>query len=91
MPLQNRSKNTRLIKQEAPNFLTNRTYSQQKDNLTYRDALRFTDKVELTMGAQWKQWVLNSQGTIFADTAGKYKVNETGVYAQLKKKLLNDV
>ncbi|MDZ4795520.1 MAG: TonB-dependent receptor [Bacteroidota bacterium] len=59
--------------------------------LNLSDALRFSDKLEVIVGTQWKQWVLNSQGTIFADTLGAIKVNETGGYIQLKKKLLNDV
>ncbi len=55
------------------------------------DALRFSDKVEIITGVQWKQWVMNSQGTIFADTLGAIKVNETGGYMQLKKKLFKDI
>lgn len=59
--------------------------------LNLSDALNFTDKLEVIVGTQWKQWVMNSQGTIFADTLGAIKVNETGAYAQIRKKLLNDV
>lgn len=55
------------------------------------DALGFSDKVEVMAGVQWKQWVMNSQGTLFADTTGPIKINETGGYLQLRKKLLNDV
>ncbi|RYY96744.1 MAG: TonB-dependent receptor, partial [Chitinophagaceae bacterium] len=51
----------------------------------------FSDMVEVIAGAQWKQYVLNSQGTLFADTAGKLKPSEVGGYIQLKKRLLNDV
>ena len=59
--------------------------------LNISDALHFSDKLEIITGVQWKQWVMNSQGTIFADTAGAIKVSETGGYLQLRKKLLNDV
>ncbi len=59
--------------------------------LNLSDALHFSDKLEMITGVQWKQWVLNSQGTIFADTAGTINISETGGYIQLKKKLLNDV
>lgn len=59
--------------------------------LNLSDALRFSDKLEIITGAQWKQWAMNSQGTIFADTAGSIKINEIGGYIQIKKKLLNDV
>jgi len=46
--------------------------------------------VEVLVGAHFRQYVLNSQGTIFADTTGKIKINEYGGYIQLQKKLLND-
>jgi len=51
----------------------------------------FSDKVEVLVGANWKQWVMNSQGTIFADTASLIRINEYGGFLQLKKSLLNDV
>ncbi len=51
----------------------------------------FSDKVEVLVGANWKQWVMNSQGTIFADTTGSIRVNEYGGFIQFKKALLNDV
>jgi len=67
------------------------------------DIGRFSDKVEIIAGAQWKQYVLNSQGTLFADNTdtligyakisnrGNIKVNETGGYIQLRKKLFSEV
>lgn len=55
------------------------------------DAAGFSDKVEVIVGANWKQWVMNSQGTIFADTVQKIRINEYGGYIQLKKKLFNDI
>ena len=42
-------------------------------------------------GLQWKQWVMNSQGTIFADTLGAITISETGGYVQLKKRMFNDI
>ena len=59
--------------------------------LNLSDAAHFSDKVEVILGAGWKEWDLNSQGTIFADTAGVIKVHETGGYLQLKKKLFAEV
>lgn len=55
------------------------------------DAAGFSDAIEIIAGASWKQWVLNSKGTIFADTTSRIRINEYGGYVQLKKKLLNDV
>ena len=55
------------------------------------DAFDFSDKLEVIGGIQWKQWILNSQGTIFADTAGKITLSEKGGYLQLRKKLFDDI
>lgn len=55
------------------------------------DMMGFSDVVEVMAGASWKQWVMNSQGTIFADTTQTIRLNEYGGYLQLKKRLLNDV
>jgi outer membrane receptor protein involved in Fe transport len=46
---------------------------------------------EFLVGASSRQYVLNSQGTIFADTTGPIKINELGAYGQLSQKLFNDV
>jgi outer membrane receptor protein involved in Fe transport len=46
---------------------------------------------DFLVGGNWKQYVLNSQGTLFADSAGRIKINELGAYAQLSQKLFNNV
>ena len=46
---------------------------------------------DILVGASSKKYILNSQGTLFADTAGTIKINEIGAYAQISQKLLNDV
>jgi len=58
--------------------------------LNVSNALGFSNTVEVIAGAQFKQYVLNSQGTLFADTTGNIKIAETGGYLQLKKRLFND-
>ncbi|MDB5252989.1 MAG: TonB-dependent receptor [Flaviaesturariibacter sp.] len=50
----------------------------------------FSKMVEVITGAQWKQYVLNSEGTLFDDANGKIKVAEYGGYVQLRKKFLAD-
>ena len=45
---------------------------------------------DLLVGANWRQYRLNSQGTLFADTTGPIAVNEFGAYLQVSKKVLND-
>jgi outer membrane receptor protein involved in Fe transport len=59
--------------------------------LNFSDQFDFSDVVEVIAGAQWKEYVLNSKGTIFADTAGALKPAEYGAYVQLRKKLFDDV
>jgi len=57
----------------------------------FTDALGLAKSgTEFLIGGNWKQYVLNSQGTLFADTAGVIKINEVGAYAQLSQKLFND-
>jgi outer membrane receptor protein involved in Fe transport len=43
--------------------------------------------IDIVAGANLKQYVLNSKGTIFIDSAAPIKINEWGAYAQLTKKL----
>lgn len=45
---------------------------------------------EVLIGANFRQYKLNSQGTLFADTAGPISTNEYGGYIQVSKKLVND-
>ncbi|HET6769811.1 MAG TPA: TonB-dependent receptor, partial [Chitinophagaceae bacterium] len=54
------------------------------------DAFEFSDKLEIIAGLQWKQWVMNSQGTIFSDSAGAITISEKGGYVQLKKKMFDE-
>ena len=59
-------------------------------NLT--DALGLAKSgTDFLIGGSWRQYVLNSQGTIFADTAGTINIAETGAYAQLSQRLFNDL
>jgi outer membrane receptor protein involved in Fe transport len=72
-------------------FLDRSDLWSAEGQLNFSDQFNFSDMVEVIAGAQWKQYVLNSQGTIFADTAGKLKPAEYGAYVQLRKKFLDDV
>lgn len=46
---------------------------------------------DFLIGGSLRQYRLNSQGTIFADTAGRITINEMGAYAQLSQRLFGDV
>jgi outer membrane receptor protein involved in Fe transport len=75
------------IKKGGALFLDKSDLWASEGQLNLSDALNFSEKIEIIAGVQWKQWVMNSQGTIFADTLGTIKVNETGGYIQLRKKI----
>lgn len=47
--------------------------------------------VDLLVGASYKRYVLNSEGTLFADSTGNIPINETGAYLQASKWLGNVV
>ena len=55
------------------------------------DLTPYTEKVvDILVGANYKRYVLNSEGTLFADSTGKIPINEYGAYAQLTKRFAND-
>jgi outer membrane receptor protein involved in Fe transport len=52
---------------------------------------QWTSKLaDIIVGANYKRYVLNSEGTIFADSAAKIGINEYGAYVQATRRLLND-
>lgn len=52
----------------------------------------YTSKfADIIVGANFKRYLLNSEGTLFADSAGKIGINEYGAYVQATKSLLNNV
>jgi outer membrane receptor protein involved in Fe transport len=78
------------IGQGGAKFLDKSDLWAAEGQVNISDAFDFSDKIEVMAGLQWKQWVLNSQGTIFADTAGAIKISEKGGYLQLRKRLFDD-
>lgn len=49
------------------------------------------NKVDVLIGGNMRRFVLNSEGTLFADTAGVIKINEQGAYVQIAKSLFKSV
>jgi outer membrane receptor protein involved in Fe transport len=47
-------------------------------------------KVDILVGGNFRQFLLNSEGTLFADSAGKIPISEYGGYLQLSKGFAND-
>jgi outer membrane receptor protein involved in Fe transport len=59
----------------------------------YEGQLNLTQYVkfaETLVGASFRQFRLNSHGSIFADTAGVIPINEVGAYIQLQRWLIKD-
>jgi len=56
-------------------------------NYNFKDMIKFA---EIQLGGSARQYVMNSEGTIFTDYDGPIKYNEFGVYGQLTKKFLED-
>jgi outer membrane receptor protein involved in Fe transport len=55
------------------------------------DLSPYTSKfADILIGANYKRYVLNSEGTLFADSTGKVPINEYGAYLQATKHLLSD-
>ena len=49
------------------------------------------DFVEMIVGGNWRQFVLNSQGTLFMKEEENIRINELGAYMQLAKDLIPDL
>jgi outer membrane receptor protein involved in Fe transport len=45
---------------------------------------------DILIGGNFRRFVLNSQGTLFADSAGVIPINEFGGYLQVSRKLINE-
>ena len=48
------------------------------------------DVVDIMVGGSWRQYSLNSDGSIYTDYDGSIDYNEYGAYLQLQKKLLDE-
>lgn len=76
-----------------PNILTG---SQLKDEskIYHSDAnynfSHLTDFAEIQVGGSYRQYVLNSFGTIYNDGDGKIPYSEVGLYTQVQKKFLEE-
>lgn len=68
-------------------------FDDETDMYHFEGQYNFNEKVkvvDITVGASYRLYHLNSHGTIFADTAGAINLSEIGGYVQLQKSLLND-
>ncbi len=59
-------------------------------NGNYNLAHLIDDWADIQIGGSFREYELNSQGTIFTDIDGPIKYNEYGAYLQVQKKFLDD-
>lgn len=77
---------------QGGHFLDRSDLYMVEGQYNFTEALKLADKGwDVLAGASWKQYVLNSQGTLFYEPNGPRHVNEVGGYAQVSKKLFSDV
>jgi outer membrane receptor protein involved in Fe transport len=68
-------------------------FEDKSDMYHFEGQYNFSDHIkfaEILVGASFRRYVLNSQGTIFADSTGTIGINEVGGYAQVSKWLIED-
>jgi outer membrane receptor protein involved in Fe transport len=68
-------------------FLDRSDLWQADGTYNFSDKIKFVD---ILVGGNFKQYRLNSQGTIFADYDGPISINEYGGFVQLGKKLFDE-
>ncbi|NMH28223.1 carboxypeptidase-like regulatory domain-containing protein [Flavobacterium silvaticum] len=56
-------------------------------NYNFKELIKFA---EIQLGGSFRQYALNSDGTIFTDYDGIIRYNEYGAYTQVQKKFLKD-
>lgn len=69
-------------------------FADKSDLYHYEGQWNLSEKIKVfdaMVGASYRVYSLNSNGTIFADTTGSIKINEFGGYVQLQKRLFEDV
>ena len=69
-------------------FIDNTKFRHVNGN--YNLAHLIDDWADLQIGGSFREYVLNSSGTIFTDIDGPISYNEYGAYLQLQKKFLDD-
>jgi outer membrane receptor protein involved in Fe transport len=68
-------------------------FEDKSDMYHFEGQYNLTDHIkfaEVLVGASFRRYVLNSNGTIFADSTGTIGINEVGGYAQISKWVIDD-
>ena len=76
-----------------PNLVTGSKFQDKSKlyhadvNYNFRDIIKIA---EIQLGGSYRQYVMNSSGTIFTDYDGSIRYDEYGVYGQVQKKLMKE-
>ena len=76
------------ISKQGALFVDKTDMWQYDAQLNLSEYVKFAD---VLVGGNYRQFILNSQGTLFNDDEGAIKIGEYGGFLQVQKKLLNDV
>lgn len=68
-------------------FIDHSTIYHSDVNYNFKDLLKFA---EIQVGGSWRQYEMNSEGTIFTDFDGPLRYTEYGAYTQIAKKFMDD-
>lgn len=68
-------------------FIDRSRLTHVEGNYNFKNKIDFLD---LQVGSSFRQYYLNSEGTIFTDADAPISISEFGAYAQAAKRLLND-
>lgn len=72
---------------EGARFLDNSKIYHSDVNYNFKDLIDFA---EIQLGGSFRQYEMNSSGTIFTDYDGPIRYDEFGVYTQVQKKFMED-
>ena len=72
---------------EGARFLDNSKIYHSDVNYNFKDLIEFA---EFQLGGSFRQYEMNSSGTIFTDYDGPIRYDEYGVYGQIQKKFMDD-
>ena len=73
---------------QGSKFIDNTSSKTLEGNYNFKSLL--DDAIDLQVGGNYRQYSLNSEGTVFTDYDGAIKYNEYGAYIQAIKKFADD-
>jgi iron complex outermembrane recepter protein len=72
---------------QGAKFIDQSKIYHTEGNYNFRDQIKFA---EIQVGGSYRQYELNSEGTIFTDYDGPIRYEEYGAYTQFQKKFMDD-